>query len=164
VKKIIKISPVLLALGLVIQSACAAQTGEATAKAQQIMQREQSGDPAGAFDLGVLYMTGTEGVTADKTKALQLWEKSAAAGFGPAMFNLGGVYAEGDGVEPDLNKGLTYLQNAQKAYQDPANAYPQKDIVLAEITKRIQLINNAMNGGQGQGASQTPEQGQATQQ
>lgn len=146
-KNILKFSQIIFALGLVMPS-MHAQAGELSAQAQQIMQRDKDGDPSGTYDLGVLYMTGTDGVTTDKAKAVQLWEKSAAAGYGPAMFNLGSAYAQGDGVEPDLNKALAFLKNALEAYQNPNNTYPQKEHVIAEINVRMNQIKDAMKDGQ----------------
>jgi TPR repeat protein len=48
----------------------------------------------------------------DYEKARNAWEKSAATGNAAGLRSLGMLYEEGKGVEPDLQRALTYFQQA----------------------------------------------------
>jgi TPR repeat protein len=55
----------------------------------------------------------------DYAAARRIWEKLAAAGDGLAMNNLGVLYDQGQGVEPDMGRALHWFAQAAKA-GDPA--------------------------------------------
>ena len=62
-----------------------------------------AGDAARAFAAG------------DVAKARELWEKLAAEGDGQAMNNLGVLYDQGQGVEPDTGRALHWFAKAAEA-------------------------------------------------
>jgi uncharacterized protein len=69
--------------------------------------------------LGESYFFG-QGGAQDFAKAREWFEKAAAQGFAPAMYNLGIVYVQGDGVPQDYAKGREWFEKA--AAQGDADA------------------------------------------
>lgn len=58
------------------------------------------------------YYNGLEGLPRDVEKAIEYYEKAAAGGSGAAMLQLGVIYADGMGVEPDGKKAIPYFLDA----------------------------------------------------
>jgi len=71
-----------------------------------------SGDWDSAFDLGVIYTSGSYGVPVDPTEAVKWWSKAAQHDVVDACFNLGHLYHHGNGVDRDLGKAKTYYEQA----------------------------------------------------
>ncbi len=62
--------------------------------------------------LGILYATGTNGVTQDDKQALDWYQKAADQGFAKAQKNLGDMYFFGRGVDKDYAQALTWYGKA----------------------------------------------------
>ena len=56
-----------------------------------------SNSPADIYNEGCRYYNG-DGVSVDKQKAVELWQKAAELGHDMAQYNLGNCYNDGDGV------------------------------------------------------------------
>ena len=56
----------------------------------------------------------------DGAKAAEYYKAAAEAGFAPAQFNLGRLYAAGTGVTRDADKARTWLNAALKSGIQPA--------------------------------------------
>ena len=69
------------------------------------------GNTDAMFNLGVRYDEGN-GVSQDKQKSIELYQKAADMGFTNAMVNLGVCYEKGDGVSQDKKKAIELLQRA----------------------------------------------------
>ena len=62
--------------------------------------------------LGILYATGTGGVTEDDKQAVDWYQKAADQGFAKAEKNLGDMYFFGRGVDRDYKQALTWYGKA----------------------------------------------------
>ena len=92
-------------------------------EALQLLQRAaDAGSAEGAHRLGLLYADGAEGVPRNETKALELFEKAAAAGHRRAQINAGTMYFRGQGTARDLIKARAWLEKAA-AQNDPYALY-----------------------------------------
>lgn len=69
-------------------------------------------DAGAAFQLGMIYNSGTDGVEADPEQAVKFWRVSAALGNPVAMFNLGVMYMQGNGCDMDPIGGIQWFQQA----------------------------------------------------
>ena len=69
------------------------------------------GNTDAMFNLGVRYDEGN-GVSQDKQKSIELYQKAADMGFTNAMVNLGVCYEKGDGVSQDKKKAVALYQKA----------------------------------------------------
>jgi TPR repeat protein len=164
-KNIIKISPLLVLLGLSAHEAKAEDTpqtaqGAVTLNdaAKALDERAKAGDASAQFDLGVLYQTGQQGGAPDQAKALELFQQSANAGHAPALFNLASVYYNGDGVAKDEAKAITLYKQALEAYRTLAS---NGDAQAATMVDRITTMLNQANPGSvpdNAGAGQAPAQ------
>ena len=52
------------------------------------------------------------GMPADRVKSVELYKLAAEQGVAIANFNLGVVYINGDGIEPDIDLGVSYMSQA----------------------------------------------------
>jgi TPR repeat protein len=77
-----------------------------------------AGSPEGAHRLALLYAAGTDGTPRNDAKALELFEKAAAAGHVRAQINAGTMYFRGQGTTRDLIKARAWLEKAA-AQNDP---------------------------------------------
>ena len=71
----------------------------------------------GTADLGAIDFVGVkngQGGPQDYAKALEWYEKAAAAGNADAMVNLGALYANGQGVTQDYAKALDWSSKAEE--------------------------------------------------
>jgi TPR repeat protein len=85
-------------------------------KAIQFLQMAaNNGSPPAQFDLAALYNDGSGGMTTDKVRACQLFEKAADQGHLRAMHNAGYCYQVGIGGKKDENKAIDYYTKAAEA-------------------------------------------------
>ena len=77
-----------------------------------IQKRVDAGDPAAIYHLGVQYEHGRYGLKEDVTRAVELYERAAELGGKGAHYNLGILYANGEGVERDTSKAFRHYEAA----------------------------------------------------
>ena len=70
------------------------------------------GDAEALYTLGQLHEKGEDGVALDIDRALELYRESASLGYGGAMDRLGTCYAQGIGVEPDVDLAIEWYTRA----------------------------------------------------
>lgn len=104
-------------------------------KAVPMLQSASESDPAAAFYLATLYENG-KGVDKDMPKAVELYAKSADAGYGPAQSYLGDIYYEGRGAEQSYEKAVGYYQQA----------YRQKQLTLNSTKRLASCYENGWGG------------------
>ena len=73
----------------------------------------QAGDPVAQFQLGWALVQGNDVSFEDQGRAAQLFRQAAEAGHGPAMANLGAMYARGAGLPQDYVLAQMWLLLAQ---------------------------------------------------
>ncbi len=94
-----------------------------TREAEQMLQHAAStGSAEGAHRLALLYAQGADGIPRDDARALELFEKAAAAGHVRAEINAGMLYFYGRGTPKDLVKARAWLEKAA-ASNDPYALY-----------------------------------------
>jgi TPR repeat protein len=92
-------------------------------EALPLLQRAaDAGSAEGAHRLALLYAEGAEGIPRNDAKALELFEKAAAAGHHRAQINAGTMYFRGQGTQRDLIKARAWLEKAA-AQDDPYALY-----------------------------------------
>lgn len=92
-------------------------------EAMQALQRAaDSGSAEGAHRLALVYAEGTGGTPRNDAKALELFEKAAAAGHRRAQINVGTLYYRGQGTQRDLILARAWLEKAA-AQDDPYALY-----------------------------------------
>lgn len=62
----------------------------------ELLKRAKDGDAEAMLFLGRMYYKG-DGITVNKAKAKEWWEKAAVLGHAEAMYNLGRMYYKGAG-------------------------------------------------------------------
>ena len=67
--------------------------------------RAEAGDPVALYELGEHHLQAGE-----FDRARELWERAAAAGSGEALFNLGLLYENGEGVPKDDDRAQDYYR------------------------------------------------------
>ena len=75
-------------------------------------KRVEVGDAEGIYSLGCCYSTGSRGLTQDRVKALELWQRAGELGNADAYFNIGNAYSTGNGMERDEKKADHYYELA----------------------------------------------------
>jgi len=85
-----------------------------------IQQAADTGSAEGNHRLGLINAQGLAGVPRNEAKAVELFEKAAAAGHTRAQINLGILYLRGQGVTRDLVQARAWLEKA--AASDDAQA------------------------------------------
>lgn len=80
--------------------------------------------PEAAFALGAMNFAG-KGTPVNIPKALEYYEKAAAAGYAPAQTTLALLYIHGENVVQDVDKGLKFAEEAA------GNGDPEAQIMLA---------------------------------
>jgi serine/threonine-protein kinase len=70
------------------------------------------GSPEAQNVLGVLYSTGSNGITADDQQAIGWYQKAADQGFAKAEKNLGDMYYFGRGVDRDYKQAMVWYGKA----------------------------------------------------
>lgn len=89
---------------------------------RHIQRAADAGSAEGAHRLALVYAQGLAGTPRDEARALQLFEKAAAAGHLRAQINLGILYMRGQGVPRDLLNARAWLEKAA-ATGDPQALY-----------------------------------------
>jgi uncharacterized protein len=85
-------------------------------KAIQFLQMAaNNGNSPAEYDLASLYNEGTGGMTIDKARACDLFEKAADQGYLKAMHNVGYCYQTGAAGKKDESKALDYYTKAAEA-------------------------------------------------
>jgi len=81
-------------------------------------QKRADIDDAKAINcLGNHYYNGLLGLPQDRTKALELWKRSAELGHIQTLYNIGIYYRNGGGVDVDMKKAMYYYElAAMKGY------------------------------------------------
>lgn len=80
------------------------------------------GDAESECDLAIVYIAG-RGLPQSYEKALVWFENSAEQDYAKAQFNLGSLYANGQGTSKDLRKGYKWLLLAERGgYKDDQGA------------------------------------------
>lgn len=69
-------------------------------------------DAGAAFQLGMIYNSGGEGISADAEQAVRWWHVAARLGNSLAMFNLGVMYMQGNGCDMDPVTAVQWFQRA----------------------------------------------------
>jgi TPR repeat protein len=87
-----------------------------------LLHAANAGSPEGAHRLALIYAEGIEGTPRDPTKALELFEKAAAAGHRRAQINAGTMCLRGEGTARDLIRARAWLEKAA-AQDDPYALY-----------------------------------------
>jgi len=77
-----------------------------------IQQAADAGSAEGNHRLGLINAQGLAGVPRNEAKAVELFEKAAAAGHTRARINLGILYLRGQGVTRDLVQARAWLEKA----------------------------------------------------
>jgi len=77
-----------------------------------IQHSADAGSPEGAHRLGLVYAQGSAGTPRNDAKAVELFEKAAAAGHARAQLNLGILYLRGQGAAADLIQARAWLEKA----------------------------------------------------
>ncbi|KAF9085291.1 hypothetical protein BGX27_003506, partial [Mortierella sp. AM989] len=92
------------------------------------------GSAGAQFYLGVMYKSG-EGVTQNKSKAVEWFQKAAIQGSAGAQLNLGTMYNNGDGVAQDRSKAVEWFQKA--ASQGIAEAQREVQISSKQFIEKV---------------------------
>ena len=78
------------------------------------MTKANRGDAEAQYQLGVCYKESLGGLDCKVYLAALWFRDSAKQNYGPACFNLGLCYEEGNGVSQNKKKALKYYQRATK--------------------------------------------------
>lgn len=114
-------------VALCLMTSVAAVAGPAPAVDLDGLKRNaESGDRVAQYNLAVLHETGQLGVAEDKRKAVEWYRKSADQGYANAQYNLGVLYLRGEGVAPDRQAAVRWLQLAAAQHHEPARAALEK--------------------------------------
>jgi uncharacterized protein len=89
---------------------------------RHIQHAADAGSSEGAHRLALVYAQGLAGTPRDEKRAVELFEKAAAAGHVRAQINLGILYMRGQGVPADLIQARAWLEKAA-ASGDPQALY-----------------------------------------
>ena len=117
-------------IGIVLQGCRAQDAGEEAYKqgdyATALAKLSASDTPKSAYYLGLMYYKGT-GVPRNVAEAARQFRKAADGGYADAQFELGSLYAKGDGVIPqDKQAALNWYMKAA----DGGNSMAQFNIGL----------------------------------
>jgi TPR repeat protein len=89
---------------------------------RHIQRAADAGSSEGAHRLAIIYAQGLAGTPRDEARALDLFQKAAAAGHTRAQINLGILYLRGLGVPRDVVNARAWLEKAA-ASGDPQALY-----------------------------------------
>ena len=89
---------------------------------QALQHAANAGSAEGAHRLALVFAEGVEGTPRDDAKALELFERAAAAGHRRAQINAGTLYFRGQGTARDLIQARAWLEKAA-AQDDPYALY-----------------------------------------
>lgn len=98
------------------------QSGNMPAALQAWLPDAEWGDANAQFNVGLVYSKGSETLPRDYSRAAEWYRKAAGQRMATAQFNLGVLYASGQGVEKDESKAAAlYRQAAEQGLVDAAN-------------------------------------------
>jgi TPR repeat protein len=89
---------------------------------RRIQHAADAGSSEGAHRLALVYAQGLAGTPRNDSRAVELFEKAAAAGHVRAQINLGILYLRGQGIPADLIQARAWLEKAA-AGGDPQALY-----------------------------------------
>ena len=95
-------------------------------------KRIDADDVISIYNHGCDYYDGKHGFPQDYTKALELWHRAAGLGYAKACKSIGHAYNNGEGVEVDKKKAISYYELAA---------------IGGEVTARFNLGNNEARAG-----------------
>ncbi|MGN0919220.1 MAG: hypothetical protein ACI4OR_00440 [Alphaproteobacteria bacterium] len=128
-------------------------TPQNLARARTLFQAADSGYyfPATA-ELGKMLLSGSPQVPAEPTRGIELLKKAAHAGEADAAFELGMAYANGAGVEVNLNYAYGYylmaaLQGNMKAQYALAKLYMEGRGVPQDYLETLKWLSRSANQG-----------------
>jgi hypothetical protein len=81
---------------------------------------EKGGGGVAQNEIGLAYLEGSMGFEKDYDNAREWFERGVEAGDYMSAFNLARIYANGWGVEPDLEMAVSYLELSEKRGYCPA--------------------------------------------
>lgn len=73
---------------------------------------EKYNDPTATYRLGCFHDMGKNGLSVDKVKAFELYQRASELGSVEAHYNLGVMYTKGGAVEMDEKKAIHHWQHA----------------------------------------------------
>lgn len=122
---------------------------------EELKEKAKQGDGCSQFVLGVIYQNGKAGIKQDYSQAKEWYEQSVENGYLPAYNNLGSLYKNGWGVEPDPERAEFYYKKAIKigdgyaiAYYNLATIYYEKEPPTQEdYEKAFYLFEKAARRG-----------------
>ena len=117
--------------GMPRQKIRAPEKKEDTISVEHLEKLAKQGNPNAQLALGKIYFEGRAGQKQDYHKALDLFQKAAQKGNGPAMFNIGLCYDGGFGVRKSLENALKWYRKAADVGVPEAQA---KVAAIAENT------------------------------
>lgn len=129
-------------------------------KFKELVEQAKAGDPKAQNELGVMYYTG-EAVSKnsagdvlenDPELAAGWFYRSAEQGYADAQFNLGLLYANGEGVELDASKAAELFKQAAEqgnvdAQNNLAAMYFTGEGVNRDVDKAIEWFEKAAKQG-----------------
>lgn len=115
-------------------------------------ERAEQGDSSAQFELGVIYLEGTDGVEQSYEKAAYWFEKAAKQDDVIAQYNLGIMYKTGKGVEQSYGKAVYWLEKSavlgdDKAPFSLAVMYEEADGVEQSNEKAVYWYTKAATQG-----------------
>jgi len=157
-----KIKVIVLSLALIISSVCSksSNTKEYVEKGKKALESKNFTDASkffkkacdgGCYNLGYMYENG-EGVSQDKSKAVQLFKKGCDGGDAKSCTNLGVMYDYGKGVSKDKVKAAQYYKKAcdggcAMGCTGLGYMYINGKCVSQDKVKAVQLFKKGCDGG-----------------
>jgi TPR repeat protein len=104
------------------------------------------------YALAIIYFYGNPFVPKNLAKALEFFQQAAAQNLDLAYFQLGIMYSEGNGVDPDLTEAVRYwrlaaIQGYPEAIWTLAECYENRRGVPCDIDLAIYWYNLALEAG-----------------
>jgi uncharacterized protein len=146
---------------------------------RHIQHAAEAGSSEGAHRLALVYAQGLAGTPRDEKRAVELFEKAAAAGHVRAEINLGILYMRGQGVPADLIQARAWLEKAAaggdpqalytlgRALSESAGQAVADPVRAADLFRRAAEKGNALAGlryglalSEGNGVKRDPEAAQ----
>jgi len=125
---------------------------------RHIQHAAEAGSSEGAHRLALVYAQGLAGTPRDEKRAVELFEKAAAAGHVRAQINLGILYMRGQGVPADLVQARAWLEKAAvggdpqalytlgRALSESAGQAVADPVRAADLYRRAAEKGNALAG------------------
>ena len=119
----------------------------------ELQERADAGDAEAIFRLATMYEVGYDSIPPDSILSLQLYRKSAEAGYAPAMNFLGyRLILESDSANQNIDEGLRWLKQAAeqgdlKASSNMGWLYLDGKYIPQNYTEGAKWIGIAAEGG-----------------